>query len=253
MGQIEVITKVIFKTECSEFLELSLLLNENKFELTDLISILVVKNKNINLIDIEERIEKNEKNLVEKSEILLLRIAKVIKFAEEINMILYDIVTLYKRFFTLLKYKELDELAKFKKRDFMFIKDLFFRIINKKNEHFSIKKTVKLKEFKKMFKNFINDRNIFTHGNLMFEYPNFYPVLKYFDFKDNCYKTKEINNIILNTYIENYTYIRSNLITFSIELTEYLNTLPKETLQARNSYFNYIENISHNKKNVVIV
>lgn len=68
----------------------------------------------------------------------------------------------------------------------------------------------RLKMFTKTFFYFIEDRNKYTHGTLMFEYPSLAPIIKYIDSNEQVVYA-QISKDVIQDYFRSYDYISRTL------------------------------------------
>jgi hypothetical protein len=110
------------------------------------------------------------------------------------------------------------------KKGFMTLRDKLSEIINKDLRFHTIEEFVtpeSRKSFGRLFAEFIEDRNIYTHGSIVYRTNDNKILIHYVDRKHPRYAYSEINSDIMKSYEELYLHLSRTLH----ELTKRLNEL----------------------------
>jgi hypothetical protein len=109
------------------------------------------------------------------------------------------------------------------KKGFMTLRDKLSETINKDERLHSISEfntPESRKSFGKLFAEFIEDRNIYEHGSLVYRTNDNKVLMHYIDRKDEKYSYKEINLNIMESYKEVFHYLNKTLEKLSNRLGE---------------------------------
>jgi hypothetical protein len=164
-------------------------------------------------------IEKDNGQLFYESEEFNSLIGRCVGYAEEVNMQLVMIISAY-----IVKFGnsivKADEKEKFDKKEFSYLVDLLTRIL--RNEIFSDIENLTTKESKKAFlknyRQFVIDRNIYTHGKFQYKYPSLQKTILYKK-KDGYYHV-DVDRIKLEAFLKLYRYIRGKQLSIFMRITQ---------------------------------